>query len=114
MLVLQVQGDEEACVRINQKRPRPLTTNSAPGTSRLPKIVSTRAAKSGHSRGCTVDEDSGTMRPSTRSRSRSSTVFPACNQAFRRRVSRNWRMFTEGMDIMCHVMCHIVKLRTEL
>ena len=61
---------------------------------RLPMIFFALTPKSGHLAGV-GGKPSGTMRAMMRSRSRSSTVFPALSQVLRRRVSRSWRMFIE-------------------
>src|SRR5258708_12147450 len=99
MGVSNIGGDEEGAVRIDgQYRPRSWIRRSAPGKTRSPKIFLRRAAKSGY---WTVDFStcSGTMCAMTRSRSRSSTVFPPRSQFFRRRASRSWRMLSENLVI---------------
>jgi hypothetical protein len=88
MPIREIKRDEKACVCVNQYRPRSSITRSAPGSTRSPKIFLARRANSGHF-WASASDDSGTMRPRTRSRSRSSTVSPASSQAFSRRVSRN-------------------------
>jgi hypothetical protein len=98
MDVSQVQGDYEARININvQYRPRSSSTTL--GRIRSPNISLARASKSGHLAGFS-STFSGTMRAMTLSRSRSSTVLPARSHALRRRVSRSWRKFTEGMVVM--------------
>ena len=93
----QVEGNEETCVRVDtQKRPRSSITKSAPDNSRFPKMVWRRRAKSGQRSG-PDGSCAGTMRAITFWRSRSSTIWPALNSSFRRRVSRNWRIFTDGI-----------------
>src|SRR6202020_2748950 len=61
------------------------------------------APKSGPFAGLLCSSFSGTMRAMRVSRSRSSTVFPARNHALRRRVSRSWRIFTDGIFTLCHI-----------
>jgi hypothetical protein len=103
----QVEGNKETCVRVNtQKRPRSSTTRSAPDTERFPNIFRRRLAKSGRSSGADC-ACAGTIRAITFWRSRSSTVWPALNNSFSRRVSRNWRIFTDCMVKLWHIMCHI-------
>jgi hypothetical protein len=93
----EINGDEETCVGVDtQNRPRSSMRRSAPESCRLPKIFERRSAKFGQSPSVTL-ERSGTIRAITSCRSRSSTVLPARSQALRRRVSRNSRIFTEGI-----------------
>src|SRR5271157_5437729 len=100
MSIDQVKGDEETRVGVDaQYRPRSSISRSAPGRVLFPRILLARAPKSGHSLGC-LGGIFGTIWPITRSRSRSSTVFPAFNQAFRRRVSRSWRMFMQSIKLL--------------
>ena len=107
--VCHVQGYKETRIRVNaQYRERLRSSSTAFGKTRSPKISFILAPKSGHSTGASLGR-SGTMRPITRSLSRSSTVLPAFSQAFRRRVSLSSRILTLGMTTMCHMMCHIVK-----
>jgi hypothetical protein len=100
MAIRQVERDKETCVRVDirdaQKRPRSSITRSAPDKTRFPNIFWRRWAKSGQCSG-SVWRSAGTMRAITFCRSRSSTVWPAPNNSFNRRVFRNWRIFTEGM-----------------
>src|SRR5271166_865191 len=100
MSIDEIKGDEETRVSVDaQYRPRSSISRSAPGRILFPRTLLARPPKSGHSLGC-LGGISGTIWPIMRSRSRSSTVFPAFNQAFRRRVSRSWRMFTESMSLI--------------
>jgi len=97
MPVQHVERCEETRIRVDsQKRPRSFIKSSTTVKTRSPNIFLARASKSGHFAGFR-SVFSGTIRAITRSRSRSSTVLPARSQAFRRRVSRSWRKFTEGM-----------------
>ena|ERR1019366_29259 len=97
--IVQVKRNEEARIRVDAQyraRLRSLIKRSAPGKILSPKIFLARAAKSGHSAGG-PSPFAGMICPMTRSRARNSTVFPCCNQAFRRRVSRSWRIFMDGI-----------------
>ena len=97
MPVPHVERCQETRIGVDsQKRPRSFIKSSTTVKTRSPNIFLARASKSGHFAGFS-SVLSGTMRAMTRSRSRSSTVFPALSQAFRRRVSRSWRKLTEGM-----------------
>jgi len=97
MPVPHVERCEETRIGVgSQKRPRSFIKSSTAVKTRSPNIFLARASKSGHFAGF-PSVFSGTMRAMTRSRSRSSTVFPALSQAFRRRVSRSWRRFTDGI-----------------
>src|SRR5271166_3857274 len=96
----EIKGDEETRVSVDaQYRPRSSISRSAPGRVLFPRILLARSPKSGHSLGC-LGGISGTIWPITRSRSRSSTVFPAFNQIGRAHVSRSWRMFTESINLL--------------
>jgi hypothetical protein len=104
MGVFDLDRDQEAAVNVNrQSRCRSLKKSSTAVRTRSPKIAFRRASKSGHSTfrsvGC-----SGTIFAISLSRSRNSTVLPARSHAFKRRVSRSWRMLTEGIS-QCDTLC---------
>ena len=105
MRIVHVERDKETGIRVDAQYldfSRSSISKSAPGTRRPPRIFLARAAKSGHST-CSGSGRSGTMRPSTLSRSRSSTVFPALSHSFRRRVSRSCRRLIDGAGIPTNV-----------
>jgi hypothetical protein len=100
MHILHVERREKTGIGVDrQKRPRSFSKSSTTFKTRSPNIFFARASKSGHFAGFS-SAVSGTMRAITLSRSRSSTVVPARNQAFKRRVSRSCRMLTDGINIM--------------
>jgi hypothetical protein len=109
MSIWQIEGNKDACIGVGtQNRPRSSISNFAPERTRPPNICLRNAAKSGvrtRFRGVFC----GTIRPITRSRSRSSTVFPALSKALSLRVSRSWRIFTLGTTRLWHILCHMAK-----
>lgn len=83
MSIHKIEGHDETGVRVDlQYRlfSRSSSSVSTAGMIRSPKIFRARASKSGHSTGFFTGS-SGTIRPSTLSRSRNSTVSPALSQA---------------------------------
>jgi CDP-archaeol synthase len=109
MSIWQIEGNKDACIGVGtQNRPRSSISNFAPERTRPPNICLRNAAKSGV-RTRFLGVFCGTIRAIKRSRSRSSTVFPALSKALSLRVSRSWRIFTLGTNQLWHILCHVVK-----